>query len=126
MNSGVSKSLTRSAFGNFLADAVGIDIREEKYRSAGTSKANKLRTFWRVEPDYVVGKGVLALVEYVEEGLTDKTDGFSEKKGLIEPCKAIARRLMSGYSDTRRSKANCGRFRCQVSVRANRAYRAVG
>jgi len=38
----------------------------------------------------------MAVIEHVEEGLTDQVDGFAERRNLLEPCKAIARRLMSG------------------------------
>ena len=96
MSSGYVANFSDATFGNFLADAVGIDIHDEKYRGSGSSKANKLRAFWRVEPDFAVGKGVLALIQHVEEGLTEKVEGFSEKRALIEPCKEIARRLTSG------------------------------
>jgi hypothetical protein len=96
MSGGYVANFSDKTFGNLLADVVGVDIHDEKYQANGTSKANKLRAFWRVEPDYIVGKAILAIIEYVEEGLTEGIDGFAEKKNLLEPCKAIARRLMSG------------------------------
>jgi hypothetical protein len=96
MSSGYVANFSDKTFGNLLADVVGIDIHDEKYQANGTSKANKLRAFWRVEPDYTVGKAILAIIQSIEEGLTEGIDGFAEKKSLLEPCKAIARRLMSG------------------------------
>jgi len=96
MSTGYVSNFSDASFGNFLADAVGIDIHDDRYRGGGSSKANKFRTFWRVESDYVVGKATMAVIEHVEEGLTDQVDGFAERRNLLEPCKAIARRLMSG------------------------------
>jgi Abortive infection C-terminus len=96
MRSGYVWGFSDTTFGNFIADVVGLDIHNTKYQGAGTSKAKKLREFWRVEPDYVVGKATLALIQYVEENLPDSADRYAEKQLLYEPCKAIARRLMSG------------------------------
>jgi hypothetical protein len=96
MSSGYVSNLSDKAFGNLLADIVGIDIHDMKYQGGGTSKANKFRTFWRVESDYLVGKAILAVIEHVEDALTEAVDGFAEKKKLLGACKAIAHRLMSG------------------------------
>ncbi len=43
-------------FQEFIADTVGIDIFDQKYNYASGSKANRLRSFFKQEPDYVVGK----------------------------------------------------------------------
>jgi hypothetical protein len=83
-------------FGNFIADVVGLDIHDSKYQSSGTSKANKLRQFWRLEPDYIVGKLTLALIQDVMENLPESAPDYAEKQPMYEPCKAIAQRLMSG------------------------------
>ena len=42
----------------------GIDIEEEKYHSNGRSKMKRLRAFWEIEPDYIVGKVLQALLDY--------------------------------------------------------------
>lgn len=110
MASGYVSNFSDASFGNLLAELAGIDIHDEKYRGGGTSKANKFRTFWRVESDYVVGKAVVAVIEHVEEGLNEHVDGFSEKKNLLEPCKAIARRLMAGSLALDDLKASAGTF----------------
>jgi len=41
ISSGYISNFSDATFGNFLADVVGIDIHDEKYRGGGTSKANK-------------------------------------------------------------------------------------
>lgn len=44
----------------------GVDINSKKYLINGTSKMKRLRTFWEIESDVVVGKVLLALLEYAE------------------------------------------------------------
>lgn len=96
MPSGYVWNFSDKTFGNLVADVVGLDIHDPKYQSTGTSKAKKLRELWRLEPDYIVGKLTLALVQDVEENLPESVHGYAEKQRLYEPCKAIAQRLLSG------------------------------
>lgn len=42
----------------------GINIEDQKYYFNGTSKMKRLRAFWEVEPDIVVGRVVDALLQY--------------------------------------------------------------
>ena len=42
----------------------GIDIDNDKYQFNGTSKMKRLRAFWEIEPDDVVGKVMEALLQY--------------------------------------------------------------
>lgn len=78
-----------------MTDTSGVDIHDQKYQSQGSSKAKKLREFWKIEPDYIVGKAVMALVQHVEENLPETSESYAEKKRLFGPCKDIANRLMS-------------------------------
>lgn len=83
-----------STLGAFFAD-LGVDIHGEKYTFTGTSKAKKLRGFWKLESDHLAGKSIEALIKHVEAN--PPFDGLSEeKKKLFDPCKAIAHRLLSG------------------------------
>jgi len=94
MSSGYVSTFSDSTIAHFFADTVDVDIHAVKYQSTGTSKAKKVREFWKLESDHLVGKSIAALVEHVEEtgyaGLTE------EKKNLLAPCKAVAARLLSG------------------------------
>ncbi len=67
MSSGYVLGFSNPKFGEFFHDAAGIDIHSEKYQRKGTSKANKLRTFWEDEPDHIVGKVLLQLDEIVSD-----------------------------------------------------------
>lgn len=69
-----------------------IDIDNNKYRFNGDSKMKRLRAFWEVEPNEVVGNVLEALIEYactIEE-VNDKT----KAKAL-----AIAHRLQGKNQD---------------------------
>lgn len=96
MSGGYVCDFSNATFGHFCADEVGIDIHSEKYGGEGISKANKLRKFWEIESDYLVGKLSMALT--IHEN--DKFSGFgsdnAEKEQLVNSCKIIAARLMSG------------------------------
>lgn len=104
MGGGYVLHFSDSTISTFFYDVADIDIHDEKYCSNGGSKAKKLREFWRLENDYHVGKATKAMVEEAEEKLfassswmpSTDADQDQEKKQLIEDCKAIATRLLSG------------------------------
>lgn len=88
MDSGYVLNFNNSSFGAFLAECVDIDIHDEKYEAGGTSKANKLRQFWVVEEDLMVGQALIALIEHAEE-----FPAF-EEEALAQECRSIANRLL--------------------------------
>ena len=95
-SSGYVSNFVDTSFEHFFADEVGVEIHSQKYSTNGTSKAKKLREFWRLESDYLVGKSIAALIKHVEERFTYDSPIDPEKQRLLEPCKAIATRLLSG------------------------------
>jgi hypothetical protein len=64
MRSGYVLDFSNHTFREFVLEAVGIDIYAEKYAEEGFSKAKRLRTFWKLESDYTVGKLLHALIDY--------------------------------------------------------------
>lgn len=88
MGSGYVSNFSDARFGSFVAEAVEVDIHDSRYTSTGTSKAKKLREFWRIEPDDLVADLLDALIEHQEEW-TDDTK-------LLDECRGIASRLRSG------------------------------
>lgn len=94
MSGGYVLDFNDRTFGEFFTDVAGLDIHSKKCQSGGTSKANKLRTFWRLESDYLVGTTLLALLEHCGE-IAD-----SEQQKLLPSCRAIAERLVAGGPDT--------------------------
>lgn len=61
MASGYVLNFSDRTFGEFVFEAVGAEIHSDRYTNEGTSKAKKLRAFWKLEPDHAVGKLLLAL-----------------------------------------------------------------
>ena len=85
MGGGYVLDFTDRTFQEFILDVSGRDIFEERYAYASGSKANRLRAFWRVEPDHVVANLLEALLKYGQESFTDSA--------LTAECKAIVVRL---------------------------------
>ena len=54
-----------ATFARFFAD-YNVDIHSVKYQTYGTSKANKLRSFWDQEPDELVGRVLAGLFDVKE------------------------------------------------------------
>ena len=57
---------TNNTFAEFFREH-GINIESRKYQFNGTSKMKRLRAFWEVESDKVVGKVLEALLMYARE-----------------------------------------------------------
>lgn len=93
MGSGYVLNFSDRTFGDFVSEAVGADIHESRYSSEGTSKARKLRAFWKLESDGLVGRLLEALIEY-DSTLDYPRD--QDAMALAEKCRQIASRLLAG------------------------------
>ena len=63
----------------------GLNIDQEKYLRNGTSKMKRLRAFWEIEPDKLVGEMILALLEYgLAVGELTENDDFRNGLGIVE------------------------------------------
>ena len=93
MSGGYVLDFSDRTFGEFVFEAIEIDIHDEKYTSEGTSKAKKLRMFWKMEPDHIVGKLLLALIEH-GESLSNEED--AARRALATKCRDIATHLLAG------------------------------
>lgn len=54
MGQGYVLDFSDRTFRIFIGDVTGIDVDNEKYLANGSSKANRLRTFIKLEPDHIV------------------------------------------------------------------------
>lgn len=78
---------------DFIASITGINIYEEgKYDNYGTSKANRLHSFFEKESDHIVGKVLLELVEY-QRTLASQYHPLEIQPGEIVE---IAKKLVKG------------------------------
>ncbi|MBR8251683.1 abortive infection family protein [Burkholderia cenocepacia] len=69
MSSGYVLNFSDRTFSMFFEEHVGLDIDSARYRvnlSSG-SKANRMRGFWTIEPDHIVAKTLLAMIEHANE-----------------------------------------------------------
>jgi len=82
-------------FRDFVLSNSKKDIDEEKYRRGGTSKANRLRTFWSIEPDNVVGGLLSELLEYWKtQKLIRKEVIDHHEQVLYDECRGVVGRLL--------------------------------
>lgn len=94
MGDGYVLDFSNRSFEEFVYDAVGVNIYDEKYEYASGSKANRLRAFIKLEPNNRFGALLEAFCEYwlSQVGLYSSTFA-SKDKHLCEKCQAIAQRL---------------------------------
>lgn len=92
MGSGYVLNFSDRTFGAFVHEAVGVEIHSDQYTIHGSSKAKKLRAFWDIESDYLVGRLLNALVDYAEETAHETTE--ADKK-QADRCREIACRLLA-------------------------------
>lgn len=64
MKDGFVLDFSNRSFREFIFDTVKIDINDRKFLANGESKANRLRTFLKIESDYIRGQLVESLCEY--------------------------------------------------------------
>lgn len=108
MSGGYVLHFSDATFGTFFGATLDIDIHSDRYQSNGSSKAKKLREFWRLESDEAVGKSIHAMIEellakreeievqFDYQDNIDTADRKSKDDKLIVKAREIARRLCSG------------------------------
>lgn len=93
MKSGYVLDFSDRTFQEFVGEAVGLDINDEKYHYSSNSKANRLRQFIKVESNYTFGKLFSAFCDYwiskVHTGEIDPRDD----ENLYNECVKIVERL---------------------------------
>ena len=98
MSSGYVLDFSDRTFSEFVMGAVGLDIRSDKYTTEGMSQASKVRALWRLEPDNVVGKLLLALIDHEQDELLPNGREHADHVALTKRCRQIAGRLFAGGS----------------------------
>jgi hypothetical protein len=84
-----------------------IDIHGTKYQTHGTSKANKLRAFWDIENDSVVGKVMAGMVDEYVVGC--ELNNRNADATLLEKVRGIVSRL-NGTPQTAKSARTADDF----------------
>ena len=88
MSSGHVLDFSNRTFEEFVLDSVGKSIYDSKYDNASGSKANRLRAFWTIEPNYLVAKLLGDMLQYATETETKPDD-----KQIVANCRRIVQRL---------------------------------
>ncbi len=94
MGSGYVLDFTDATFADFFKPHQ-IDIHSKRYQSSGTSKARKLRAFWELEPDALVGRVMSSMLDTYEANC-DVTGRERETDLLVKSREIVAR--LSGES----------------------------
>lgn len=89
MGGGYVLDFSNKTFEEFVQDSVRRNIYDKRYQGDHSgSKANLLRTFWKVEHNHLVAKLIDGLLTYASE----RTEGAPDSV-LLEGCRAITARL---------------------------------
>lgn len=93
MGGGYVLHFSNPKFRDLVITTVEIDIEEEKYSVNGTSKANRLRKFWDLESDIVVGKLLYELILIAKDTPLSYADQKLPNDELVDDCFRIINNL---------------------------------
>jgi hypothetical protein len=93
MSSGyvLNPHLTNQTFQSFIAESAGKDIYASQYAKYGDSKAKRLRAFWDIESDQLVGKVLSGLVDLWQYKNPEPT---ARQRATVDRCRDITARLL--------------------------------
>lgn len=95
MGGGYVLNFSDRTMGEFFRDDIGIDIYDEKYNYASGSKANRMRGFWQVADDALVGQSIVKLIEYIENQiLIGNLQQKDSPQKIIDRGKIIGNKLL--------------------------------
>jgi hypothetical protein len=92
MSSGYVLDFTNNTFATFFRDTVGQDIYAQEYEFNGDSKAKRLRAFWEIEPDSIVGKVLSEMLEVWKYQSSQNSSATRDMR--YDKCKDIIQRLL--------------------------------
>ncbi len=88
MGGGYVLDFSNRTFSEFIMESTGRDIYDDRYDYGSGSKANRLRGFWREEPNHVVAKLTGELVDHAVQ-----TGASQEGDPQVATCRRIVDRL---------------------------------
>jgi hypothetical protein len=91
MSSGYVLDFTNDTFAALFRETAAVDIYDQKYAVYGVSKAKRLRAFWEVESDPVVGKVLAELLEYWAQKTPQPN---AAQISNVERCRGVVGRLL--------------------------------
>lgn len=97
MEGGYVCDFSDRTFRDFVIETTGVDVYTLEYEEGGTSKANRLRTFWKKENDTTTSKLLKEIIEYQKIQKQNSGQGLSATdESLYHECVAIAGKLQVG------------------------------
>lgn len=97
MGGGYVLDFSNATFKEFILENSKIDIYDERYNYHSGSKANRLRAFWKIESNSVVGNLLASLLEYWKaKRLLSYQNITLEEQQLLDACYQISVRLKNG------------------------------
>ena len=88
MGGGHVLDFSNNTFAEFFRETANIDIYAHKYAFNGDSKAKRLRAFWEIEPDTLVGKILSELLEVwqynaTQNGSANNTPQYKQATSIV-------------------------------------------
>jgi hypothetical protein len=83
MEGGYVLELSNSKLQQFIHNNLNIDIYSEKYIIYGDSKAKRIRAFWHLENNQIVGKFVIELLDYWKTEKILKGKSITDNENLL-------------------------------------------
>ena len=111
MESGYVLDFSNRSFEQFVLENTGRNIYSKGYDVNGTSKANRLRTFWIINNNDIVGKLIEALLERFKtiKQINNQSLTFNEQS-LYDDCFSIVTRLTSKNQPFIKSNQNTSKY----------------
>jgi hypothetical protein len=107
MSGGYILDFTNAIFQQFIWKNAGMDIYSPKYETYGDSKAKRLRAFWDIENDQIVGKIITELIEYWRTSKILSESEITEPQEILSRgCKEIADRLLGKKANNSSASAS--------------------
>jgi hypothetical protein len=94
MGGGYVLQFSDQTYREFFGD-LGIEIDAERYKADGTSKAKRMRCFWKLESDQVVARVLDAAVTHALELQWIRPEADPKDARHVENCRRIVARLRS-------------------------------
>jgi len=94
MKGGFVLDFTDKTFKELILESVSIDIYEDKYNQTTSGKAARLKAFWDIEANHIVGKVISTLLDYWKtQKLTKQSQISPSEQALFDACYQISERI---------------------------------
>jgi hypothetical protein len=119
--SGYVLNFSDRSFAEFFRDDVGVNISDQQYAYISSSKANRLRRFWEVADDPLVGESIDKLLDYINGQIAlSRLREADFDQNLMREARDIASRLRSPDANPRTVSAHSSAVRSNIQVPTNR------